>query len=159
EAMGIAESLYGMRTAVAELLPGEHDENVYLKTLADEEYVLKLSHAAESWEALDLQNAALVHLASRTPSLVLPRVRQTLAGEAIAQVSGANGVAHFARMLTYIPGKLLADTRPHSSSLLRDLGRLLGGMDAALADFSHPAAERVLKWDLARSSWTHDYLS
>ena len=38
------------------------------------------------------------------------------------------------------------------------LGQFLGEMDAALADFSHPAAHRELKWDLARSGWIRDYL-
>ena len=31
-------------------------------------------------------------------------------------------------------------------------------MDAALADFSHPAAHRELKWDLSRAGWIRGYL-
>ncbi len=34
----------------------------------------------------------------------------------------------------------------------------LGAMDAALADFAHPAARRELKWDLARASWIRQHL-
>jgi 4-aminobutyrate aminotransferase-like enzyme len=33
------------------------------------------------------------------------------------------------------------------------VGRVLGLVDGALADFSHPGAERQLKWDLARAGW------
>jgi len=32
-------------------------------------------------------------------------------------------------------------------------------MDAALADFAHPAARRELKWDLARAGWIRQHLS
>jgi Ser/Thr protein kinase RdoA (MazF antagonist) len=41
---------------------GEHDQNFLLRTADDERYVLKLSHAAEQREILDLQNAALARL-------------------------------------------------------------------------------------------------
>ncbi|HEY2460297.1 MAG TPA: aminotransferase class III-fold pyridoxal phosphate-dependent enzyme [Candidatus Acidoferrum sp.] len=61
-------------------------------------------------------------------------------------------------LLTYLPGKVFAHSRPHSPELLADLGQFLGEMDAALADFSHPAAQRELKWDLARASWIRSHL-
>jgi 4-aminobutyrate aminotransferase-like enzyme len=57
-----------------------------------------------------------------------------------------------------VPGTALAEARPHSPELLESLGRLLGGMDAALADFSHPSARRELKWDLARAGWIREHL-
>jgi 4-aminobutyrate aminotransferase-like enzyme/Ser/Thr protein kinase RdoA (MazF antagonist) len=38
------------------------------------------------------------------------------------------------------------------------VGRLLGRMDVALQNFSHPAAHRELKWDLKRASWIRGYL-
>ena len=41
--------------------------------------------------------------------------------------------------------------------MLRSLGSLLGTMDAALAGFSHPAAERDLKWDPRRAGWIREY--
>jgi 4-aminobutyrate aminotransferase-like enzyme/murein DD-endopeptidase MepM/ murein hydrolase activator NlpD len=48
---------------------------------------------------------------------------------------------------------MLAKARPHSTELLESLGRFLGEMDAALADFSHAASRRELKWDLVRAGW------
>jgi 4-aminobutyrate aminotransferase-like enzyme/Ser/Thr protein kinase RdoA (MazF antagonist) len=141
-------------------LPGEHDQNFLLTSDDGERYVLKLSHAAERREILDLQNAALAHLAGRAPSLTLPRSCPTIAGDGslIASITSPDGAAHYARLLTYVPGKLLAETRPHTPALLRSLGTLLGALDAALQDFAHPAAERELKWDLARTGWIRDYL-
>jgi 4-aminobutyrate aminotransferase-like enzyme/Ser/Thr protein kinase RdoA (MazF antagonist) len=155
----IAGDLYGVPAPDgARALPGEHDQNFSLRTAAGEEYVLKIAHAAEERAVLDLQNAALAHLAARAPSLALPRVRPTLTGEPIGSVAGHDGADHLVRLLTYVPGKLFATTRPHSPAMLHSLGRLLATLDQALLDFSHPAAERELKWDLARSSWIRDYL-
>ena len=34
----------------------------------------------------------------------------------------------------------------------------MGRLDAALAGFFHPAAERELKWDLARAGWIRGFL-
>jgi 4-aminobutyrate aminotransferase-like enzyme/Ser/Thr protein kinase RdoA (MazF antagonist) len=61
-------------------------------------------------------------------------------------------------MLTFVPGTVLAKVNPHTPELLRNLGQFLGEMDAALVDFTHPAAHRELKWDLSRASWIRDYL-
>jgi 4-aminobutyrate aminotransferase-like enzyme/Ser/Thr protein kinase RdoA (MazF antagonist) len=141
-------------------LPGEHDQNFLLTSDGGERYVLKLSHAEERREILDLQNAALAHLAKCAPSLTLPRPCPTIGGEGslIASIISPDGATHYARLLTYVPGKLLAETRPHTPALLRSLGTLLGTLDAALEDFTHPAAGRELKWDLARAGWIRDYL-
>ena len=43
----------------------------------------------------------------------------------------------------------LGEVRPHSPELLRDLGRVVAGVDLALAQFDHPAAHRAFHWDLA----------
>src|SRR5260370_17602867 len=53
---------------------------------------------------------------------------------------------------------MLAKARPHSPELLQSLGQFLGEVDAALADFSHAAAGRELKWDLARAGWIRAHL-
>src|SRR5208282_5693878 len=37
--------------------------------------------------------------------------------------------------------------------------RLLGQIDHALQDFSHPATTRALKWDLAQAQWIREYIS
>src|SRR5258708_35948235 len=61
-------------------------------------------------------------------------------------------------LLSYNPGNVLADTAPHTSELLRQLGQTLGDLDLALQGFTHPTARRVLKWDLHPASWIGDYL-
>src|SRR5690242_10167288 len=161
DARRIAAEAFGVRVGAVEALPGEHDANFLLRTDGGsdgERLVLKLSHAGEDRAVLEMQAAALEQLAARAPELALPRVRPAVDGERIATVAGAHGTAHYARLLTYVPGKLLAKTHPHAPSLLRSLGGALGRLDRALLDFTHPAAERALKWDLARAGWIRGYL-
>jgi 4-aminobutyrate aminotransferase-like enzyme/Ser/Thr protein kinase RdoA (MazF antagonist) len=157
DASRIALELYGLRVE-AHTLPGERDCNFHLKTEAGQELVLKIAPAVEQLETIDLQNKVLEYLVTHDPALVLPHVLVTTEGETIGIVTNADGTTHFVRMLTFIPGKVLAETRPHTSELLHSLGSMMGKMDHALQDFSHPAAHRPLKWDLQYIRWIDDYL-
>ncbi len=157
DACRMALELYGLRV-VARTLPGERDCNFHLKTEAGQEFVLKIAPAVEQREAIDLQNKALEHLAAHDSTLLLPRVRVTTEGKTIAMLTNTDGTTHFVRMLTYIPGKVLAEIKPHTPELLSSLGSRMGKLDYALQDFTHPAAHRTLKWDLQHTHWIHDYL-
>jgi 4-aminobutyrate aminotransferase-like enzyme/Ser/Thr protein kinase RdoA (MazF antagonist) len=121
-------------------------------------FVLKVMHPAREQSLIDLQCRALQHLAARAPHLNLPRVCLTKNGEAFAAVTSADGASRLAWLLTYLPGAVLADAKPHSAELLASLGTLLGETDTALADFSHPGAQRELKWDFARAGWIREHL-
>jgi len=157
DASCIAFEAYGLRAEVY-ALPGERDCNFRLSTAAGEEFVLKIAPAVEQRDVLDLQNKALEHLAAHDLSLLLPRIRVTAWEEAITPVISADETLHFVRLLTLVPGKVLADTRPHTPELLHSLGSMIGNMDYALQDFTHHAAHRTLKWDLQHTLWIHDYL-
>jgi 4-aminobutyrate aminotransferase-like enzyme/Ser/Thr protein kinase RdoA (MazF antagonist) len=157
DAVRLARELYGL-AASARALPGEYDANFLLTVPGTGRFVLKVMHPARERGFVEMQCEALAHLARRAPHLTLPRARTTLAGETIASTPGAAGSPRLVWMLTFLPGTLLADARPRSPELLASLGALLGEIDAALADFSHPAAERDLKWDLARAAWIRAYL-
>ena len=157
DAERIAFDCYGLQVEACPL-PGERDTNFHLSESMGQEFVLKIAPVGEQWETLDLQNQALAHLAEHDPTLALPRIHATPGGETIATITGGNGAEHFARLLTYIPGKLFAVTRPHTAELLHSLGSMMGRMDRALQGFSHPAAQRSLKWDLQQAMWIRDYL-
>jgi 4-aminobutyrate aminotransferase-like enzyme/Ser/Thr protein kinase RdoA (MazF antagonist) len=155
QASGLARDLFGFE-ATARALPGEHDDNFRLVAADGSQRVLKVMHPARERFLVDLQCAALEHIAERAPHLILPRVCRTTDGAAVVGARVA-GVGRLVWMLTYLPGRPLAEARPHTEELLGSLGRLLGEMDQALLDFSHPAADRPdLKWDLARAGWIRD---
>ena len=157
DALRLADRSYGLHGEVRPL-PSERDQNFYFRTESGSEFVLKIANAAERREVLDLQNSALEHLARHAASVSLPRLCRTVAGESIAAIEGTDGTAHFMRLLTYVPGKLLAQVNPHTKEILRSLGLALGTIDGALQDFAHPAAQRELKWDLKHASWIRDYV-
>ena len=157
EAARLAREVYGLE-ASARSLPGEYDDNFLLTSSRGENFVLKVMHPARERSFVDLQCRALQHLAQRAPKLSVPRVLLARNGELFTTAHFEDRSARLVWLLTYVPGKILAEVRPHTPELLHSLGQLLGEMDAALADFSHPAAHRDLKWDLSRAGWIREYL-
>ncbi len=150
QACAFAATLYRL-AATATPLASERDQNFLLTTVAGEQYVLKIANAQEAYAVLDLQNQALAHVAAQT-NLAVARLQLTVDGQAIATVTGEHGAQHFIRLLTYLPGKPLGAVKPHAPALLHNLGDYLGRLDRALATFDHPAADRVLQWDLKNAS-------
>ena len=157
EAARLAREVYGLE-ASARALPGEYDENFHLIAAPGRAFVLKVMHPAREPSFIDLQSKALVHLASRAPQLPLPRVLPNRNGELFSETIAADGSKRLVWLLSFLKGTLLAKVRPHAPELLRDLGRLLGEMDAALHSFEHPAAHRELKWDSSRAAWIKEYI-
>jgi 4-aminobutyrate aminotransferase-like enzyme/Ser/Thr protein kinase RdoA (MazF antagonist) len=99
-------------------------------------------------DILDFQNRALDHLAAHDREGVWPSVLRAENGEDIVHIPGRDGQTHAVRMLTFIPGKPLAQVRPHSEELLSSLGAFMGKMSHALSTFQHPATQRDLKWNM-----------
>lgn len=161
EAQRLAHDFWGIAGVVAKL-PGEYDDNFHLTTDGaggrGREFVLKVMHPARTREFIDFQCSALRHLADHAPELTLPRVVSSIKDEAFVSASLANGERRLVWMLSFVPGKVLAEARPHSPELLEELGAFLGKMDRALENFSHAEAKRELKWEMSRALWAREYL-
>jgi 4-aminobutyrate aminotransferase-like enzyme/Ser/Thr protein kinase RdoA (MazF antagonist) len=157
DAIYLAKQWYGMEIS-AQPLPSERDKNFYLKNSAGQEFVLKIANLTESKEILEMQNSAMAHLATHAPELSIPKVCPSRSGELITTITNPQGEKHFLRLLTYLPGKVLAKANPHTDTLLHSLGELMGKADRALQTFHHPAAKRDLKWDINKIDWIQDYL-
>jgi len=143
-AQAIAEKYFGIQASASEL-PSERDRNFLLSAPDGEKFVLKIANVQEEREVLEAQNAMMKHLAERVS--FCPRVVAAVSGEEIVGVKG-----RFVRMLSYLPGKPLASVESQSAELLRDFGRKLGRLSAALVGFDHPAAHRAFYWDLAQGT-------
>ena len=157
EAVRLARELYGIE-ASARALPGEYDDNFHLTSADGHAFVLKVMHPARERSFIDLQCRALTHLAQRAPQLPLPRVTPHRSGELFTSIAAADGSRRLVWLLTFLNGKVLAEVHPHTPELLGDLGRFLGELDAALQSFTHPAAQRELKWDSSRATWIREYI-
>lgn len=140
----IAGELFGVY-AQARQLPSERDQNFLLNDSDGEKFVLKIANGLEDREFLEAQNAVLRHLHARVS--FCQSVVTSISGEEIVNVE-----SHFARLVRYLPGVPLAEIRPQTSELLRELGRMIGRVGHALRDFDHPAVHRDFHWDLANGN-------
>lgn len=146
EAASLASDIYNI-TATATPLPGERDQNFRLDTPTGEAFVLKIANGQEDAGPLEAQTEAL----RRTEATgICPRVLPAADGAWMTQIDGANGSRHWVRLLTFLPGTPLAQQRRQTPALLRDVGRRVAQVDAALADFDHPAIHRDFDWDLVQ---------
>lgn len=150
EAQEIAARWYGL-DADAAPLPSERDQNFLLTEKKGRRFVLKIANPQEKRAVLELQNKAFLHLKNRMSVGTCPALISSSAGYNIETVLDKQNKEHYIRLVTYIPGKVLADAKPHSSELLFHLGEFLADLNAALTDFSHPAAKRKLIWDLSHA--------
>jgi 4-aminobutyrate aminotransferase-like enzyme/Ser/Thr protein kinase RdoA (MazF antagonist) len=146
EAKALARDLYGLDAEVS-ALPSERDQNFLLHGASDEKYVLKIANALEERALLEAQQQAMTRAGDRVPGR--QRITPTQSGDHLTEIRSASGMRHFVWMVDWLPGVPLGDLRRHSPELLRDLGRAVGLMDRALADFDHPAIHRYFHWDLA----------
>jgi len=137
----IARDLFGLSGTIREL-PSERDRNFFIAGPDGRSVVLKISHADESPEIIDLQHRALERLAERSPTLALPRVIPSVARRETETVHSSDGTPHIARVLTWVPGREWAEVSPHTPELLHSLGRMLGILDRGLQGLVHPAATR-----------------
>jgi 4-aminobutyrate aminotransferase-like enzyme/Ser/Thr protein kinase RdoA (MazF antagonist) len=152
EAERLARDLYAL-TATASALPSEYDSNFRLQSSDGSQFVLKCMHPARDAGFIDMQCAALEHLAVHAPHLPLPRVQRTQQGNCFTEITDTAEQKRLVWMLSYLAGSTLEKTSPHAARLLEDLGRFLGEMDRAFEAFSHPALFRQLKWDASRAGW------
>ena len=176
EALALARERYGIEARVLEL-PSERDQNFLLrprghggragpmeegasadgKAADGEAFVLKIGNPEEDEGSLAMQNAILARLAAARPGpddarrAPFPRVVRDLRGSALAAVE-KEGVRYQLRLVTYLPGVPVARVRPQRPELLRSWGSVLARLNATLADFDHPAAERGFHWDLRAAS-------
>ncbi|MDN0075188.1 phosphotransferase [Crenobacter sp. SG2303] len=125
----------------------ERDENFHIRAEDGREYVLKLTHPAESREVTDFQTLALLHAIRRDPSLPIPQVIPRLDGTPYGPVAMGDGSERVLRLLSYLPGQPLHQIN-RSEAQRRHLGETLALLDRAMSDFAHPAAHHHLLWDI-----------
>lgn len=128
---------WGLRGARLTRLDTERDDS--FRAEADERtVVVKVAHPNDSADLLDLQDTALATIAASDPSLPVPRPLPALDGRPVLLDR------RIVRVLGWLPGSPAG----RDSFPLRLGGELLGRLNSALAALRHPAADRVLPWDL-----------
>lgn len=161
------------RFSLLKMLPSERDQNFLVTGYegqseaapvaegATEEaprFVLKVNNPSDELAFIECQDDALERAAAAGARCqrLLRATADAEGGEARLLVplpAGDAGRTCWCRMLTYLPGKVLAEVAPTCSNL-RGLwtacGRAVGSVSAALLPMRHTAAQRAFVWDLQR---------
>ena len=147
---------YGLRGSL-EPQDSERDQNFLLRTNAGDRYVLKIANSAESESITDFQAAALIHLERSQLAALVPKVIRTKNGQTRIRISADDGQLHTARVLSWLPGKLL---RPESVSrvALYRMGETLASLGRALRGFEHPSSDYPLLWDIKQAKLLRELL-
>ena len=156
EAAEIADREFGLRGR-ASGLASERDQNFLIDDGAGGRAVLKISSAAEQTAVVEMEIAAALHAKRTDPELPIALPRQTAEhaeGESSdpaahhAAVEASAGAVHRVRMYEFMPGEAPADALTLDHDALWDFGRVVARLGRALRGFFHPAAGRVLLWDV-----------
>src|SRR5690348_12170287 len=149
EVAAVARDLYGVSGNLAPL-DSERDQNFRLTEADGTSWVLKIANAAEDHQALAFQAALLRHIQTVDPSLPLPHLRPTLAGEDLGKTGPRGGTEHFVRLVNWLPGQLYSGSQ-RTPALHDSLGECLGRLDRALQSFGHSGAHRDFDWDIKQA--------
>jgi 4-aminobutyrate aminotransferase-like enzyme/Ser/Thr protein kinase RdoA (MazF antagonist) len=136
------ESLYGIRGDEATPLSSERDQMLRLGPV-----VVKISNRAERPDTLDMENAALAHLAAVDPDLPVPRVVPTVDGDLIGTLTDRDGHRHLIRALSVVPGRH-AEGQPVDVALAERIGAVSARVSTGLRGFFHRDAGRPIAWDI-----------
>lgn len=157
EAEEIAERLYGVRGS-ATRFETEKDDTFLLDCAGQGEFVLKIAHPSERMKELDFQVSLMRHVEQRAPDLPTPRVHRSVNGADLPTVATHAGERRVVRLITFLPGTPLDRTSSTAPQRER-IGEALAKLRHSMADFSHPADDRALAWDVTHLLDLSDLLS
>lgn len=110
--------------------------------------LVKVSSSYEDPQFVDLQSEVLDHIAAADPSLPVPRIIPALDGRSgVPCFAGSGAFVRVLRVLTFLEGEPMG-AGPTTARQRAATGELLAGSSLALADFTHPAAGRLMAWDI-----------
>src|SRR5688572_24429201 len=150
----LASEHWGLTGELREL--GSYADRNYLLTSEGARWVFKIS--SDPREVLELQTAALQHLAIRPSGSLVPRVRATRDGRTQVETFDDADRPCTLRMLGFIDGSLWSEVGAATSARRESLGAALGQLDLDLADFVHPAMHHPERWNLCEAEWIADEL-
>ncbi len=146
QAEAVVRAHWGLEVR-AEPIGSTQDQN--FRVVADDgtSSVLKVASPLWSRAELELQDAAMRHLAARGVGVAVPEPRPALDGSDIVTDQG-----HLVRLLTWVDGLPLWEVGRLGAEGWRALGGLAARTTRGLADFEHPELDRVLQWDSRRAT-------
>jgi hydroxylysine kinase len=148
EAESFVRETYGM-VVVARPLGSERDANFELRSPDGRTFLLKITHPGEAAEVTRFQTDCLLHLGAVDPTLPVPRMILTRAGESAVRAGWA-GIIRTTRLLSFLPGMSL-HLAEREGAQRRRIGALLAALDRALGSFPGSLPKLDLIWDMGQA--------
>jgi Ser/Thr protein kinase RdoA (MazF antagonist) len=149
-------------SGTAKELPSYADRNFKIHT-PQGNYVFKIANPNWSYADLDIENAALLHLAKTCPDLALPQVMVTQNGQHILPITTESGEACHMRLLSYVEGDIYANIAVRQdvdqTYLQTSLGVAIGKLDRGLQNFQHASMDRYVDWSISNLPELRDEIS
>ncbi len=142
----ILRDRFGMESSLTPLA-GERDQNFRVDTADGGRFLFKISNPADDRSIMEMQDAALHHIGQVDPGLPVMRALPGTAGEPWVEVPGADGRTYPARLFTFLPGRVTANTALTTRAVWSH-GQVTARLGRALRGFFHPAADYEILWDL-----------
>jgi len=150
----LAQESFGLIGACTSL-GSERDQGFLVVADTGPVGVLKISNADEQAAILDMETRAALHVLTVDPMLPVARPLPLLGSDPVAyttRVSGPTGSTHFVRASGFVPGRASIDAVELDGDALFDHGVTIARLGRAMRSFFHPAAGRVLLWDVQHAS-------
>ncbi len=145
----ILRDRFGVESSSLAPLAGERDQNLRVDTADGRRLLFKISNPADGLSIVEMQAAALRHIERVDPGLPVMRVLPDTVGESWAEVRGPDGRNYPARLFTFLPGRVTANTALTTQAIW-SFGRTTARLGRALRGFFHPAADYEILWDISR---------
>jgi 4-aminobutyrate aminotransferase-like enzyme/Ser/Thr protein kinase RdoA (MazF antagonist) len=142
---------YGKNATYVKTLVGELDQNIYIRTKKDHEFILKIAHPDRSIDHLEMENQAMEFLVDKNTGLLLPKPVKSLSGELIVDISGQS-----MRLIKWLSGRLWKDINPITYRMLVDVGIKVARLHSGLIGYKHPELNRSFQWDPSKVSWVKE---
>jgi 4-aminobutyrate aminotransferase-like enzyme/Ser/Thr protein kinase RdoA (MazF antagonist) len=140
---------FGVEWSALKPLPGERDQNFRVDLAGRRPLLFKISNPADDGPILSMQAAALRHIERVDPGLPVMRALPTAAGEPWLEAPGPDGRIYPARLFTFLPGQVTANTALTTEAIWSH-GQITARLGRALRGFFHPAADYEILWDITR---------
>ncbi|ELK27608.1 PREDICTED: hydroxylysine kinase [Myotis davidii] len=172
QACAVVESEFGFQVSEVQPLPSYDDQNFRVRVSrppdaagGPTEYVLKISNTESSRnpDLIEVQSHVAVFLhEAGFPTASVCRTRDGGITSLVSVDSGSQTKSHVVRLLTYLPGRPVAEV-PVGPRLLYEIGRLAATLDKTLEEFRHPKLRCLRRedfiWNLRNVPLLEKYLS
>ena len=132
--------------------------NYLLTRINGDRLVVKIVDDDMPAEVVEMESEALKHAASSGFRLKLPEIMENLDKKIETGIKIRINILERLRILQFINGIEIENIADISDEMLENVGKTIAGFDRAMRGFTHPAAYRSHRWNLAEAGQHMDKL-